>query len=168
MKTDILLSALLIVLLWNCKAPAYLPASGDIVTNPWGSRIIVNRSSGPDISGELIAADSLKIVVLTDINYARRLDRTIQVVPVNEIKNYKLYYARPNRYWWTIPAFTAATLSHGYILVFSAPVNLLLTGLVTLSNTFRYKKRDLTLEEMKMFARFPQGIPAHLDLNSLK
>jgi|TARA_B110000902_G_scaffold36526_1_gene38548 hypothetical protein len=164
MKTNIALFGLLIVFLSSCSSPRYLPSSDKIDVNEYGSYLKLHHKTASNIVGELIAIDSNKIIVLTEET------KTCMTVPVNEVKKFKLWYAKPKHYGWTIPVYTLATISHGWWLIFSAPVNLIVTISVTASgeSAFTYSSKDMTYDKLKMFARFPQGIPPDIDLASIK
>lgn len=163
MKTNIALIWLLIVFLSSCSSPKYLPSPDKIDVNEYGSYIELSCKTGSSIVGELIAIDNNKIIVLTEET------RPCMTVPVNEVKKFRLKYAKPKIYNWTIPVFTLATISHGYYFIFSAPVNLSTTILTASGEiAFTYSDKDMTYNKLKMFARFPQGIPPNIDLASIK
>jgi len=163
MKTNISIIALFLVLLNSCTTPSYLPSSDQIDVNEYGSHIRF-RTAYSDIEGELIAIDSTEITVLL----AEK--RTCVTFPLNEVKLFKLTYAQPKHYGWTIPVYTLATIAHGLVAGITAPVNLIVTISVTASgeNAFAYSDKNMTYEKLRMFARFPQGIPPNIDLESIK
>ncbi|MBM3161675.1 MAG: hypothetical protein FJZ66_10110 [Bacteroidetes bacterium] len=171
MKTNIALIGLLIIFFSSCTSPRYLPSSDKIDVNEYGSyiKIIHKTASNIDgeliaIDGELIAIDSNKIVVLTEQT------KKCLTIPISEIKHFKLRHAKQKHYGWTIPVFTLATIAHGSFLKFTAPANLIVTISVTASgeNAFKYSDKDMSYEKLRMFARFPQGIPSNIDLASIK
>jgi hypothetical protein len=59
---------------------------------------------------------------------------------------------------------------HGWYSIFTIPIHLIVTISVTASgeNAFKYNNKKMTYEELKMFARFPQGIPPDIDLANVK
>ncbi|MFM7759089.1 MAG: hypothetical protein ACKO6J_09160 [Crocinitomicaceae bacterium] len=176
MKTNIALIGLLIIFFSSCTSPRYLPSSDKIDVNEYGSYIkIIHKTAyniddeliaidSNKIDGELIAIDSNKIVVLTEQS------KKCLTIPISEIKHFKLRYAKQKHYEWTIPVFTLATIAHGSFLKFTAPANLIVTISVTASgeNAFKYSDKDMSYEKLRMFARFPQGIPSNIDLASIK
>ena len=164
MKTNIALLGLFIVSLCSCSSSKYLPSSDKIDVNEYGSYIKLSNKAASNIVGELIAIDTNKIIVLSEET------KTCMTVPVNEVKKFKLRYAKPKHYGWTIPVYTLATIGHGWFLILTAPVNLIVTISVTASgeNAFTYNDKDMTYDKLKMFARFPQGIPPNIDLASIK
>ena len=140
----------------SCKAPDYLPKAEEIGANEFGSHITLKLSEGPDIEGELIAVDSVNISVL-----AKEDNKQLQTIPFANVKSFKIMYAQPEKYGWTIPVSALVSLSHGVFFVITGPANIVVTSLVTArgSNAFTYRDKDISVEELKMFARFPQGIP---------
>jgi hypothetical protein len=164
MKTKIILTGLLAIIISSCTSPRYLPSSDKIDVNQNGSYIKVIRKTTASIDGELIAIDSNKIIVLSET-----ANKCI-TVPTNEVKRFTLRYAKPKHYGWTIPVYKLATIGHGIFSIITAPVNLIVTISVTASgeNAFKYNDKNMTYDKLKMFARFPQGIPPNIDLASIK
>ncbi len=170
MKTRFTIIVLLALIISSCTTPAYLPASDRIDVNPSGSYIKIIRKSTENIeasaivNGELIAIDSNKLIVLSG-----RTNECI-IVPMDDIKRFELKYAKGKHYGWTIPVFSLASVAHGMFGIFTVPLNLIVTTWVTISgeSAFMYKGKNMTYDQLKMFARFPQGIPSNIDLESIK
>jgi hypothetical protein len=55
-------------------------------------------------------------------------------------------------------------------MAYTAPINLIVTISITVSGetAFQYSDKNITYDILKMFARFPQGIPPNMDLASIK
>lgn len=168
MKIKIIVAWILTIIAGSCSSPRFLPYSGNIDVCQYGSYIKINHKNTAIIKGELIAIDSNKIVVLTEID-ANHTKKYVSV-PINEIQRFNLQYAKPKHYGWTIPVFTLATFSHGYFLIFTAPVNLIVTISVNIGaeNAFIYRDKELPYEKLNMFARFPQGIPPGIDMPGME
>lgn len=164
MKNKIFFIGLLTLIIGSCTSPRYLPSSDKIDVNEYGSYIKIVYKTKSHIDGELIAIDSNKIVLLTEKT------KQCVTVPINEIKHFSLRYAKSKHYGWTIPVFTFSTISHGVFLIFTAPVNLIVTISVTMGgeNAFKYSDKNMTYDKLGMFARFPQGIPANIDITRIK
>jgi hypothetical protein len=154
---------ILIIIAGGCTSPYYLPSVEKLDVNQYGSWIEMKSNNGVYYHGELIAIDSVDIFILTD-------QKMLIVQPIKTMKNFKLRYAKPKHYGWTIPVFTLSTISHGIWLGYTAPVNLLVTIAVTVSgeNAYTYNNQDMTFEKLKMFARFPGGIPLNVNLDDLQ
>ncbi len=147
----------------SCASPRYLPSSEHIDINQYGSNIKIRMIKGSPITGELIAIDSNKITVLVEkINQCK-------VVSTKEMRNYNLRFASPKNYFWSIPASAAITISHGFWLLLTMPANLIATTIISVSSedAFEYSSKEIKLEDLSMFARFPQGVPANLSLDDL-
>jgi hypothetical protein len=168
MKNKIIIGGLLAIIIGSCNSPEYLPSVDKIDVNQYGSHIRINNNNKTIAEGELIAIDSSEIVVLTGPDVIST--KKCVIVPVKEIHRFKLSYAKPKHYGWTIPLYTLATLSHGFFLMFTAPVNLIVTVSATSGgeNAFTYSDKEMTYEKLKMFARFPQGIPQDVGLADIK
>ena len=167
MKTKLFLTGFILAIgIISCSAPAYLPKSKNIDENQYGSYINIQQKKGHSIQGELLSSDGVQLIVLTDY---KKTKIPVQV-PVNQINHFELRYAQPKHYGWTIPLFTAVTLGHGGFLIFTAPLNIIGTVIVTASgeDAFMYTEKDITYEKLNMFARFPQGIPPNIELSSIK
>ncbi len=163
MKTKIIFIGLLAIMISSCSYPKYLPTSSQIDVNKFGSYIDINRHTGADIRGELISIDSNQIVVLKESAH------NCVTIPITDVKNFKLQYAKSKEYAWTNVVYTLATISHGGFLLLSLPVNLIVTISVTSSGhkAFRYSDKNMTYDNLKMFARFPQGVPPNIDLANI-
>jgi hypothetical protein len=152
----------------SCTTPAYLPAYNNIDENQYGSYIEVYLKTGSYVNGELIAIDTNTIVVLQESeNNASKKIATVKIIDTNR---FLLRYARPKNYGWAIPLYTLASISHGIFAVFTVPLNLIVTISVGVGGerAFTYTDRKMTFDKLKMFSRFPQGIPPEIDMASIK
>jgi len=156
------------VFLLGCVSPAYLPSYDQIDVNQYGSFIKVEMRNGDTVTGELIAVERNKLVVLNSVKDS--LTTKPVILPINEIGKFKLQYARPKKYGWSVPVFGLATISHGAFLILSLPVNLIVTASVTATgeNAFTFSDKTMTYDQLPMYARFPQGVPPGIDLTLLK
>ena len=111
----------------------------------------------------MIAVDATSIVVLNEqLNKCETVDR-------KNIEKFKLWYAEPNHYGWTIPLTLIATFTHGLWLIFTAPINLIATICISVAGeqAYRYTEKDLSIDELRLFARFPQGVPPNVQLSKI-
>jgi len=180
MKTNLLITGLILTLiLSSCASIEYLPGTDEIDVNQHGSYIKVKNTAKKMIKGELIAVERTALLVLTDSNQNKK----IVVIPLDMISSYKLRYANPKNYTWTMPVFTVATVIpfpdpaaggimpfHGYFALFTAPFNFLVTAIITADATskLQYTDQDMPYQKLKMFARYPQGLPPDIDIESIK
>ena len=163
MKTKLIIAAM-IMMISSCYTPKYLPSSDQIDVNQYGSYIVITMSSTAMIKGELIAIDTNKIVVLN------KSTRKCAAVSVKEVNGFSLRYASPKHYGGTIGLIFLLPFFHGAFSVLTVPLNLIVTIAVTASgeSAFTYNQKNMTYAKLKMFARFPQGIPPGIDLGRLK
>jgi hypothetical protein len=149
----------------GCRAPLKKnPTYQQIGANPYGSNISVIYNSTYQTKGELIAVDSQSIIILK-----KHVDICV-VIPIDEIREFKLYFARNTKKSWLIPIFGLSTLYHGFYLQITAPVNLIITSAIAVhdNNKLKYDQNDISYQDLHMFARFPQGIPAGVTLKEVR
>jgi hypothetical protein len=151
----------------GCAVPPNVPHYKKLSENTYGSYVQVEKFNNQEMAGELIAVDSLKMIVLIGMELHQP---SCVSIPVKDIKHFRLRYAEPRQFGWTIPLLAASTFLHGYFLLFTFPLNLLVTIPVTIggANAFTYKDKDINLKQLTMFARFPQGIPEGVSLSMIK
>ncbi|MEY4903003.1 MAG: hypothetical protein RLZZ292_818 [Bacteroidota bacterium] len=174
----------------STSIPNYLPTIDNIDTNRFGSHIVLNCTEGYIQEGELIAIDSGAITILTgDYNFqankemvretsdstrqalkSNQVHRFVKVVPLKEIERFSLQYAEGKKYGWTALFGLLLSASHGFLFVGSAPVNLVVIGIVASdsNNAFKYNNKTISYTKLRMFARFPQGIPPNVELNKIR
>jgi hypothetical protein len=167
MKTKpafLLLPALFALLLGACQTAKYLPDSTEIGYGLYGGQIELRKTDKQFLEGELIALDSTSLLIRQDA------DKGCVQVPIAEVKNFTLRYARPKKYWWSVPVYTLVTLSHGAYLIYSAPANAIVTNTVAITgeNAYQYSHKQLTYDQLRMFARFPQGLPPGIKPEAIK
>jgi hypothetical protein len=116
------------------------------------------------VSGELIAFEEESVYVLTD--------SLLVGVPTSNIIRVKLtsFDSKAGLLAiWTLTG-TLATASHGILLIFSAPAWIIGGSIATAGQSHTPIKRfpDKPRQELRGYARFPQGLPSGLDKQSLK
>ncbi len=167
MKTKwVILVLLLSFIVSVCAPPRYVPKPSQIGLNYRGAYIIIQRSKsdGRTVNGELIAVEPKEIIVLT----GNEPNRRVVAISIDHVKKYKLKYAASTKFDWAIPVFSLFTISHGWYLFLTMPINIATTSLIAGSSRFNYREKDLPIDRLHMFARFPQGIPDGVDVNSLQ
>jgi len=149
----------------------FLDKRSELQTEAFGAWIRVEYYEGSEPSdlaavteGEFIALHEYKIYVLTENDVAE--------IPITKVLQARLttYYAD---YWylplWTLVG-TVSTASHGWYLALTAPM-WIITGIASTigqSHAPIEKYPRLSRDELRKFARFPQGLPQGLDLSRLK
>lgn len=165
MKTNFFIAGLLIFILGSCSVPKYVPPAEYLDVADYGSYIQVITEQRQKIHGELIAVDGDEMIVLEEGK------NICQSIPMKDVNKFTIYFAQPKNYGWTIPTYGLASMSHGYAAMFSLPVNLLVTSIVSYNGAkeFRYNNKQLVnITDMSMFARFPGGLPEGITLKDLE
>lgn len=165
MKNRLITLIVVIVSISSCATiPNYLPIAKNIGSHPFGSFTNIKTVSNDLVSGELISVDSSEIIILTKVY------NQLKVVKINikEVKNVKFFYAKGTNYGWTIPLFSLMSITQGFFSILTLPFNLITTIAVTVNGNQMYSYQNMTVKQLKMFARFPQGLPSNFDLTLIK
>jgi hypothetical protein len=163
MKTKYLIILFVIVIFSSCSSSKILPKPDEIVSNAYGGLIELKTRQGY-IYGELISVNDEDLsVLIMNKNECENINKS-------KITSYKIYFAEANKYGWTIPAFTILSFTHGWLSILSLPTNLISTIVITSSakSSFRISSRKIKYEELKMYARFPQGLPSNIKTEEIK
>lgn len=164
MKTSILLTGIVLLIhLGGCTAPAYVPKPANVDLSARGSYITLNvkgrESRNTYIKGELIAVSDEKVYILKGKETIKQLDS----VRVDHIRHYKFRFAKPSRFNWSVPIYSLASISHGWFIPISTPINILLTSIIAGGPGYKYNQTEIPIGLLNRYARFPQGIPEGLD-----
>lgn len=164
-RAFIIISALALTLA-SCSPSRMAPKAKDVGLDPYGSLIRVNGypKGYMWVQGELIAVDFFGIQVLEEkTGKVLRIER-------NAARHYELFPASSRSYAGFIPLSLALSASQGAFALFTIPLNLITTISVAASGPIRfsYTEDELDYDKLYMFARFPQGVPKHVDLSKLK
>lgn len=136
-----------------------LPDPGDrqsLTYGGWLSVRFADSDFGWDAEGELIAVANDSLYVLTD-SY-RFMAISLKKIAKAQMTAYNIKAGRLGV--WALLG-VLSTPSHGFILVLSTPLWLLVGVIPTAvqSYTPRIKYPSKTWDEFRKFARFPQGLP---------
>jgi hypothetical protein len=186
-KTKYILILFFIAFMSSCSAPAYVPNASRIGKNPYGGFIRISLASNDHIEGELIAVDSGGIYIMETykasgrfirsqnanmdsltrgIRYSSRYLHIVSKVPRSSVASFSLHFSR-NRFKWAIPIITLLAAYPGWAMTISYLYNyILLFGVIEHSG--KYKSKDITYDDLKMFARYPQGIPEGVVIDSIR
>ncbi len=171
MKTKAVITLVILTLLTSCaKAPYYLPRLDSMGSSPNGAFVKMDQRGDITIYGELIAADSASVYVLTDSEY-HNFSRCVKV-PKERIADFKLRYAAPAKYGWSMPVFglLVAPITSGLLSIITIPLNLIVTGSIVAGSyqSTIYTSVDIRKDDFWKFARYPQGLPPGIDLALIK
>jgi len=165
MKINNLLILLSLTII-SCKTTNYpLPSTEELANYEFGSYIELNKTDDTIWKGELIAIDSSGLVILNTY------DNKASIISIEDIESFTLFIAEPEKYGWTIPVYTLSTISHGFLLMFTAPLNLIVTTSVTLGGYRAYQitdDRGNKYYELNKYARFLGGIPQNINIDDIK
>lgn len=145
---------------WGCQSvPPYVPNVKQLGQSPFGGYIVLTMSDGAKLSGELLAVDGF------DLYVAREMDQQGVCVDIRNTDAFLLYFAQPKQYGWSIPFYVMICVSHGVYALATLPINLIVTTAITISGqqAFTYSQKVISLSELSMFSRFPQGLPQGID-----
>jgi len=151
----------------NTAPSGFLPSPREAAhTSAYGAWIelkVLGSSRERTVHGELLAVTADTVWVLSDSSVA--------VLPTTVVGRGKLTAWRSGTgavTGWTVLG-VVSTLSNGVLLIFTAPL-WIITGTLAGSNESYAPQRDvppLRWAELARFARFPQGIPPGLALDTL-
>jgi hypothetical protein len=166
-----LLFFLILFIVSGCKSPEYLVKPAEFGHYVYGHYVEIKKK-GEEYSrkGELIEVNDTELVVLDGsgskvIRFAKGEISYVHVLVALTTDQPKRLFA------WGIPLFFLP-ISHGGFAILTLPLTLVSVSLVLDdagkgAYRVRYPK-DLPWEEIHKFARFPQGIPETIPLESLK
>ena len=161
----------ILLLAASCSVPRGLPASKELPWETKGATFFVRLNDGSVYRGELIATEKDILYVLPQGRQHPNMktpNRLVQI-PWNAVDNYRVYYAHGKPLTMFVPLFSMMTFSHGWFSFLTLPLNLIatLTAHYTSQHEYVLRKKDITPEELGMFARFPQGIPYNVSPNDI-
>jgi hypothetical protein len=144
----------------------WLPSPNEVLSDAFGAWMIVEYSSGSGDKteeGEFIAVEKNKVYLLTRTG--------LEEIPIPELQHVTFATYKEERMVgvWALLGLLS-TVSHGYYAAASAPI-WLIGGILNASaeSTSGVTKSDtIVWDEIRKYARFPQGIPLGVDLRQLK
>jgi hypothetical protein len=156
----------------SCSKKLAAPIDKDMGLDPFGATIKVKYMQ-PDnkrtaVQGEILATQNDSLFVLvnrgTEVSY-----NVIEKIAKHNIDSYLIYYARIET---TNAYMTSSLLSllHGFFLPVSLIVNGITIAIINADqhNYYTFTSKEVEFDELYYFARFPQGIPAGINLYSIR
>ncbi|MBC7885913.1 MAG: hypothetical protein H7X99_10585 [Saprospiraceae bacterium] len=158
-----------ILLLFSCSSHIPIVKNTDNYhQSPFGGFIELNikrNKANLTFKGELIAVNENRIMIRTMtegrpvISYAKK-----------DIVSYKIYYAKNEKEEYNIWVVfnSLLTLSHGWWLILTLPLNAAIFETVNTNkkSEFRFNNKELSYDQLYLFARFPQGLPSFIKTES--
>jgi len=172
MKNKIIFVGFFLLFLYGCvsvKAPDnWLPEPENSVKELFGAWITIKVVDGSNpIGGEFIAFQNDSLFVFTSQNIRSINREKILNVVID------LYQRETSKVaiWSTLG--TLSTLSHGFFLIFSAPIWAIsgIASSIGASYSGLFEEdfpSNEWFESMKKFSRFPNGLPPNIKLKELK
>ena len=150
----------------SCGIPRGLPGPEDLPHETRGAHIHVQKSFREHLNGELIAVHGDELVVLPDL---RQYEGPV-VFHVDDIYRFRIYYAQGISYNWALLIYPPNSILHGVFGLISLPATILFTSLLHFGsvNEYALRPKDVSLEELKKFSRFPQDVPEGVDLKDIR
>jgi len=172
-KALVFIPFLLLVFLTGCAsttAPGdWLPTAQEAQMEAYGSWIYVEYATGSSsfdkVDGELIAIGDDTVFILSST------DQLVSI-PLDKIESAKLttYDAKHGVLGlWTLGG-SLSTASHGIVLIISLPVWILSGSITTAAQSYApiEKFPIKSWDDLRKYARFPQGLPDGLKLEKLR
>ncbi|HRI00185.1 MAG TPA: hypothetical protein PK006_03960 [Saprospiraceae bacterium] len=155
---------LLSISLSSCRSFSYLPKYNKITSSPYGSRMAIKKKNGSNFTGELIMVkDTVELVLFIP------KEKSCVTIKKDEIKRFTLYYAKPPKYVYNFYSVPLSPIIHGFASIITLPANVAITSaLMFLSYMdYSYSHEEIPFNKLYFFARFPQGIPDHIQLKQI-
>lgn len=160
---------LTVVFLISCNTKRYLPSPSEFKYHVKGLYIACNVEAGNKVSGELISVDSQALLVrpLDGLGGLRKITKD-ELSSAEIHVSQTLENSRKIKTWATY--LGASTLLHGAYLIFTLPINMVVfSGMTNEGGIYRISyPNQIDWDELKKFARFPQGVPNHLSANQIQ
>jgi hypothetical protein len=131
------------------------PNVGSIPSSKFGAWIVVTDRDGRVTSGELLAIGH-------GIIHVKPGARENASIPLHQVRTAELYKYESD---WGFGVWgglgTLATISHGFILIFSAPIWIIASSVTAGVESYhvRLELPDDDINELAKWARYPQGMP---------
>lgn len=159
---------LALLVLGSCYPTKNLPKSKSLNSFPYGSNFQWKNSDDKLLEGELLAVEDgfLYVLPYLDSEYSNEFYK----LEYKSLKKFRLVYVKPKSYWWTIPVSMVVSIGQGLLSIFTLPINLISTGFI-ISSTYKnasFSESQITYDELREFARYPQGMPKDIDITTLK
>jgi len=150
----------------NPAPRGWLPSPAQAAEDPYGAWIEVLARDGSEIEGELIAVQDDSVFVLTSEGVLAAL----AYADAEQARSafYRSEYG--NLVLWAALG-TVASISHGWFAAGTVPLWIIIGSVAAGSDSrapMETVRRDEQWSKIRMFARFPQGMPPSLDRSVLR
>jgi hypothetical protein len=154
----------------SCSLPTkkynYLPKTNNINSSKYGAYIKYKVTSKKSLVGEVISVDSASVIIL---NEKLALDTLL----ISDIEIINMRHSKPKFYLWTLSFMLIPSIADIGSIIFMSDFLFLVTAANITSglslglagnNNGLISGKKITIEELKKFARYPQGIPPDFDV----
>ena len=159
---------LILSFLAACNSPRYLAKPSQFKNHIKGMAIEIKKGRGQDfyLKGEIIEVTAEDLKVLPYVNASK-----VRVIPRATLKMADIIVATTSDNPTGISTWAAlinlAVIGHGWFAGLTLPINVISTSIIgstAAKSTYRIKYPEgISWEELHKFARFPQGLPEHID-----
>jgi hypothetical protein len=144
----------------NPAPSGWLAPPHEAQSDPYGAWIVVTREDTSDVGGELLAVERDSLFVLTS-------DSAVNAFATDRLLRATVAYYDSE--WGRLATWTAlgslGTISNGFVLILTLPISAIGGSVATAAQSrapIRRVERGGNWEDLRMFARFPAGLPANL------
>jgi hypothetical protein len=148
-----------------------LPLHNQVQASSYGAMAIVEGFSYETTIGELIAIDAERVYILQDNakSAVAGQPRSLKRIKRSEIAQMDLIFARNPDGVQGIGALAYITLpSHLLYAFLTVPFNIVWMKATASYDRGAFRLNDITIDDAKKFARFPQGLPTGTTFEELK
>lgn len=169
MRTRELAAALVIAALSACveNPDPRQPSIEMMQTHGLGSWVVATSRAGWQVQGELISVTPQYMHILR----IGQPGSSLVYLATRDVARAEVYTYESEGGLGVFGALgTLSTISHGFVLILSAPVWIIATSIAVASESSHIKldyPEDESLAELAHWARFPQGIPPDVDEEAL-
>ena len=156
----LLVAGLLLACTRNPAPTGWLPPPRAALSDPYGAWIVAWSVSGAETGGELLAVGPDTVFVLTP-------DSVVRALPLDSVDQAVVAFF--DSQWAVLAGWTAggslSTISNGGFLILTLPLWTIAGSLATGGQSRSPLRRVRSADDwptVRMFARFPSGLPADL------
>ena len=172
MNQKIFLVIAVCCLLASCRSPSYLPYPNEFKHHVRGLHFKGFLNDGEKIEGEIIAIEGERLFLHPNMHPEVKM----QSISKDILKRGEVVLAttsnKPKQISTAAGFMSIIPLSHGFLGILTIPTTLIMT--IGISNNAAYGTysikypNDINWTDLRKFARFPQGIPAKIELVDIK
>ena len=174
MKCNLTFIAILATFLAGCAVTKDIPSKNDAGISLFGSHASISLKNIPTISGELIEVDTGHITIMPRYPVKSKAEYFLKsnhclTIPLDTVQKISVIYARDYGSANASIALPFLSLTHGYFAAITFPINIIASIVIASGSAYAFHMQDtFDVEKLKMFARFPGGLPPNVKLEDLQ